>query len=99
MKDYEESFQNTVKIDKDGYAHLTKEELNRVDIMIQRKFNKEIGRQEKITCSVKIAPLRIHDKLRADLESITTRKIISCVYLVVTASLQSFLVKSLISMV
>lgn len=69
MKDYEGSFQNTVKIDKDGYAHLTKEELNRVDIMIQRKFNKEIGRQEKITCSVKIAPLRIHDKLRADLES------------------------------
>ena len=69
MKDYEETFESTIKIDKDGYARLTKDELKRVDKMIQSKFNKEIGRQEKITCSVKITPLGIYDKLKADLES------------------------------
>ena len=68
MKDYEESFGSTIIIDKDGNARLTKEELNRVDIMIQRKFDKEIGRQEKITCSVKITPLGIYDKLKAEFD-------------------------------
>lgn len=68
MKDYEESFGSTIIIDKDGNARLTKEELNRVDIMIQRKFDKEIGRQEKMTCSVKITPLGIYDKLKAEFD-------------------------------
>lgn len=68
MEEYEDTFESTIKIDKDGSARLTKEELKRVDVMIQRKFNEEIGRQEKITCSVMITPRGIHDKLRADLE-------------------------------
>ena len=69
MEEYEDAFESTIKIEKDGSARLTKEELKRVDLMIQRKFNEEIGRQETITCSVRIAPRRIQDKLRADLES------------------------------
>ena len=69
MEEYEETFESTINIDKDGFASLTKEELKRVDVMIQRKFNEEIGRQEKITCSVKIAPRGIQDKLKADLNS------------------------------
>lgn len=69
MEEYEETFESTIKIDKDGSARLTKEELKRVDVMILRKFNEEIGRQEKITCSVKIAPRGIQDKLKADLDS------------------------------
>lgn len=70
MEEYEDAFESTIKIEKDGSARLTKEELKRVDLMIQRKFNEEIGRQETITCSVRIAPRGIQDKLRADLESI-----------------------------
>ena len=69
MEEYEDAFESTIKIEKDGSARLTKEELKRVDLMIQRKFNEEIGRQETITCSVRIAPRGIQDKLRADLES------------------------------
>ena len=69
MEEYEDAFESTIKIDKDGSARLTKEELKRVDLMIQRKFNVEIGRKETITCSVRIAPRGIQDKLRADLES------------------------------
>ena len=69
MEEYEDTFESTIKIEKDGSARLTKEELKRVDLMIQRKFNEEIGRQETITCSVRIAPRGIQDKLRADLES------------------------------
>lgn len=94
MKDYEESFGSTIIIDKDGNARLTKEELNRVDIMIQRKFDKEIGRQEKITCSVKITPLGIYDKLKAEFDERRwdvnldyDRQDNFCVFLVVTASL------------
>lgn len=69
MEEYEDAFESTIKIEKDGSARLTKEELKRVDLMIQRKFNAEIGRQETITCSVRIAPRGIQDKLRADLRS------------------------------
>jgi len=69
MEEYEKTFESKIKIDKDGSARLTKEELKRVDVMILRKFNEEIGRQEKITCSVKIAPRGIQDKLKADLDS------------------------------
>ena len=69
MEEYEDAFESTIKIEKDGSARLTKEELKRVDLMIQRKFNEEIGRQETITCSVRIAPRGIQDRLRADLES------------------------------
>lgn len=69
MKEYEVTFDSTINIEKDGSARLTKDELNRVDLMIQRKFNDEIGRQETITCSIRIAPRGIQDKLRADLES------------------------------
>lgn len=69
MEEYEDAFESTIKIEKDGSARLTKEELKRVDLMIQRKFNEEIGRQETITYSVRIAPRGIQDKLRADLES------------------------------
>jgi DNA polymerase III delta prime subunit len=74
LKDeYETAFESSIKIEKDGSAFLTKEELNRIDIMIQRKFGTEIGRQEKITCSVKIAPRSVQDKLRADLNSMGKR--------------------------
>ena len=69
MEEYEDAFESTIKIEKDGSARLTKEELKRVDLMIKRTFNAEIGRQETITCSVRIAPRGIQDKLRADLES------------------------------
>ena len=69
MEDYEETFENTIKIEIDGSASLTREELKRIDVMIQRKFRDEIGRQEKISCSVRIAPRGIQDKLRADLEA------------------------------
>lgn len=69
MEEYEDAFESTIKIENDGSARLTKDELKRVDVMIQCKFNEEIGRQEKIICSVKIAPRGIQDKLRADLES------------------------------
>ena len=41
--------------------------------MIKRKFNEEIGRQEKITCSVKIAPRGIQDKLKADLDTMRSK--------------------------
>ena len=73
MEEYEDAFESEIKIEKDGSARLTREELKRVDVMIQRKFNNEIGRQEKITCSVKIAPRGIHDKLKADLDSMRLR--------------------------
>lgn len=69
MEEYQEVFEDTIKIEKDGSARLTKEELKRVDVMIQRKYSKEIGRQEKMSCSVKITPRGIHDKLKADLDS------------------------------
>ena len=69
MEEYEDAFESTIKIEKDGSARLTKEELKRVDLMIQRKFSEEIGRQDTISCSVRIAPRGIQDKLRADLES------------------------------
>lgn len=73
MEEYEDTFKSTIKIENDGSARLTKEELRRIDLMIQRKFNEEIGRQETITCSVKIAPRRIQDKLKIDLESMRTK--------------------------
>lgn len=38
--------------------------------MIRRKFCNEIDRQEKITCTVRIAPRGIQDKLSGDLKSI-----------------------------
>lgn len=69
MEDYEETFESEIKIGKDGFAILTKEELKRLDVMIQRKFADEIGRQEKISCSVKIAPRGIQDKVRGDLDA------------------------------
>lgn len=69
MEEYEDAFESTIKINKDGSARLTKEELRRVDVMIQRKFHEVIGRQEKITCLVRIAPQGTQDKLKADLDS------------------------------
>lgn len=69
MEEYNDSFKTEIKIEKDGSAFLTKEELRRIDIMIQRKFGNEIGRQEKITCAVRIAPRGVQDKVKADLEA------------------------------
>ena len=68
MEEYEKVFESTIKIEKDGSARLTKEELKRVDVMLLRKFNEKIERQERITCSVKIAPRGIQDRLKADLK-------------------------------
>lgn len=73
VEEYEHAFDRTIKIEKDGSAQLTKEELERVDKIIQRMFYEEFGRQEKITCSIKIAPRGIQDKLRTDLESMRLR--------------------------
>lgn len=70
LKEYENTFNSTIKIEQDSTANLTKEELERIDVMIQRKFNEEIGRKEKISCCVKITPRLIQDRLKADLESI-----------------------------
>lgn len=73
MEEYEELFGETIKIENDGSARLTKEELNRLDVMIERKFSTKIGRKETVACSVKIAPRGIHDKLKKDLESMKSR--------------------------
>ena len=70
MEEYNDTFDSEIKIEKDGSARLTKEELRRVDIMIQRKFGDEIGRSEKITCAVRIAPRSVQDKVKADLKEI-----------------------------
>ena len=73
VEEYEHAFDMTIKVEKNGSAQLTKEELERVDKIIQRTLYDEFGRQERITCSVKIAPRGIQDKLRADLESMRLR--------------------------
>ena len=70
MKEYEEAFDGQVKIEKDGTALLAKEELERIDVMLLRKFGDKIGRQETITCVVKIAPRGVQDKVKADIENI-----------------------------
>ena len=70
MGEYKNYFEREIKIEDDGTAFLTKEELERVDVMIQRKYSNEIGRQGGITCVVSIKPRGITDKLKADLNSL-----------------------------
>lgn len=68
VKEYSESFGGEISIDKDGTARLTREELKRVDVMIQRKFSDIIGRYEKMSCTLKIAPRGTQDMLQEDLQ-------------------------------
>ena len=70
MGEYKNYFECEIKIEDDGTAFLTKEELERADTMIQRKYSNEIGRQGGITCVVTLKPRGIMDKLKADLNSI-----------------------------
>lgn len=69
INEYSKAFGEELKLDKDGYARLTKEEIERVDIMIQRKFGNLIGRYEKLSCPIKIMPNGVHDLITKDLES------------------------------
>lgn len=80
MEEYEDAFDGQIKIERDGTAFLTKDELERVDVILTRKFGDRIGRQETISCAVKIAPRGVHDKLKADLDDMRPRMRINVDY-------------------
>ncbi len=66
--DYRQHFGDDIIIDKDGTTLLSREGLERVDVMIERKFNAIINRFEKISCLVKIQPNSIIDMVKRDLK-------------------------------
>ena len=68
--DYKRHFDDEIIIDKDGTALLSKEGIERVDVMIERKFSNIINRFERISCLVKIQPNNIIDLIKRDLKGL-----------------------------
>lgn len=66
--DYKQNFDDEIIIDKDGTALLSKEGIERVDVMIDRKFSNTINRFERISCLIKIQPNSILDLIKRDLK-------------------------------